>query len=326
MFSLNAALQLTGDLEYADYEEWMIHNAAMAARRQDGRAIQYLCSDNCYRAAKDVGDRWDYSPTHMDAAVCCAPNSGKIMPYHLSGMWMQDEEGGLCALYYGPCLLQTKCGGRAVEIEQRTRYPFEKRAEFRIRADGSFRQTLSFRIPSWCSDARLLLNGGDVPARMVKRGGGRALQLEREFQDGDRLELILPSRPRLLTAVDGTKAVADGPLLFSLNISEVGDDYFHYEKAPFCDTNYTPAEGENWEYTLFYDSRRPEEYLREKRYDANGFEWENPPVTLQVQMLSAWAVPEWVELVPIGCTTLRRTSFPAVDRAAAPRNDAVAGR
>lgn len=326
MFSLNAALQLTGDLEYADYEEWMIHNAAMAARRQDGKAIQYLCSDNCYRAAKDVGDRWDYSPTHMDAAVCCAPNSGKIMPYHLSGMWMQDEEGGLCALYYGPCLLQTKCGGRAVEIEQRTRYPFEKRAEFHIRADGSFRQNLSFRIPYWCSDARLLLNGGEVPARMVKRGGGRALQLEREFQDGDRLELILPSRPRLLTAVDGTKAVADGPLLFSLNISEVGDDYFHYEKAPFCDTNYTPAEGENWEYTLFYDSRRPEEYLREKRYDANGFEWENPPVTLQVQMLSAWAVPEWVELVPIGCTTLRRTSFPAVDRAAAPRNDAVAGR
>ena len=79
------------------------------------------------------------------------------------------------------------------------------------------------------------------------------------------------------------------------------------------------------DYTLFYDSRRPEEYLREKRYDASGFEWENPPVTLQAQMLSSWAVPEWVELVPIGCTTLRRTTFPAIDRAARPRNDAVRG-
>ena len=101
MFTYTAALRSTMDMGYADYEEWMVMNAAMAARRQDGKAILYLCADNLYEATKSVGDRWDYSPTHIDAAVCCAPNSCKIMPYHLQNMWLEDDEG-LYAVFYGP--------------------------------------------------------------------------------------------------------------------------------------------------------------------------------------------------------------------------------
>lgn len=323
MFSLTAAVQITGHLQYADYEEWMVMNAAMAARRQDGKAIQYLCSDNLYRATKEVGDRWDYSPTHTDAAVCCAPNSGKIIPYHLSTMWLTGEDESLYILYYGPSILQTERGGQRVEIEQKTRYPFEKEIAFHIRSHGDFQQKMVFRVPYWAADCRVLVNGRDIEAGYARFGSGRGLVLERRFSDGDCITLRFESAPRLVTAVDGTRAVADGPLLYALNIAEVGEDYFHYEKSPFCDTNYTPAEGEKWDYTLLYDSRRPEEYIREKTYEGEGFEWENPPMTLQAQMLSSWAVPEWVELVPIGCTTLRRTTFPMIDRAAAPCNDAV---
>ncbi|HJD23084.1 MAG TPA: glycoside hydrolase family 127 protein [Firmicutes bacterium] len=325
MFSLTAAVQITGSLHYADYEEWMVMNAAMAARRQDGKAIQYLCADNLYRATKEVGDRWDYSPTHTDAAVCCAPNSGKVMPYHLSTMWLSGEDGTLYALYYGPCVLHTVCGGQAVEIEQRTRYPFEKGIAFHIRCQGDFRQKIVFRVPFWAEGCRLLVNGAPVDAPCLRAGSGRGVALERTFADGDVVTLLLEAFPRLVAAVDGTRAAVDGPLLYSLPIAEVGEDSFHYEKAPFCDTNYTPAEGENWEYTLLYDSRRPGEYLRERRYEGQGFEWENPPVTLRAQMLSSWAVPEWVELVPIGCTTLRRTTFPFIDRAQEPRSDTVRG-
>ena len=325
MFSLTAAAQITGDLGYADYEEWMIMNASMAARRQDGKAIQYLCADNLYRATKEVGDRWDYSPTHTDAAVCCAPNSCKVMPYHLSTMWMTDEDDTLYAVYYGPSILQFSCGDTPVEIEQKTRYPFEKGVEFRISCKNSFHKKLVFRLPYWAAGYRLLVNGALADTTSIKNGSGRAVALERTFTHGDRITLTFLSSPRLVTAVDGTQAVVDGPLLYSLNISEEGEEYFHYDTAPFCDTNYTPAEGEKWDYTLFYDSRHPEEYIREKQYPGDSFEWENPPMTLEAQMLSSWAVPEWVELVPIGCTTLRRTTFPAIDRAAAPRNDIING-
>ena len=323
MFSFTAAAKITGHLHYADYEEWMVMNAAMAARRQDGKAIQYLCADNLYLASKEVGDRWDYSPTHTDAAVCCAPNSGKVMPYHLSTMWLTDEAGALYALYYGPSILQTVCGSQSVEIEQKTRYPFEKGIEFRIRSQGDFRQKMVFRLPYWASGYRMLVNGAEAEPQFIKAGGGRAVVLERTFADGDCIVLSFDAVPRLVTAVDGTRAVTDGPLLYALNIAEVGEEYFHYDKAPFCDTNYTPAKEEKWEYTLLYDSRHPGEYLRERMYEREGFEWENPPMTLEVQMLSAWSVPEWVELVPIGCTTLRRTTFPFIDRVESQRNDVV---
>lgn len=325
MFSLTAAAKITGHLHYADYEEWMVMNAAMAARRQDGKAIQYLCADNLYRATKEVGDRWDYSPTHTDAAVCCAPNSGKVIPYHVSTMWMTGEDDTLYALYYGPSILQIVWGGRQVEIEQKTRYPFEKGMEFRIRSQGGVRRKMVFRLPYWATGWHLTVNGAQAEAQCVRAGSGCGILLDREFADGDHLALSFDASPRLVTAVDGTRAVVDGPLLYSLNIAEVGEDYFHYDQAPFCDTNYTPAEGEKWEYTLLYDSRRPGEYIREKRYDSEGFEWENPPMALEAQMLSAWAVPEWVELVPIGCTTLRRTTFPAIDRVEEPRNDMIKG-
>ena len=323
MFSLTAAVRVTGQLQYADYEEWAVMNAAMAARRQDGKAIQYLCADNLYRATKEVGDRWDYSPTHTDAAVCCAPNSGKVIPYHLSTMWMTDDDGTLYALYYGPSILQTVLNGQAVEIQQNTRYPFEKGAEFRIRCREAFRQKIVFRMPYWATGCRLEVNGEEIKAPYTQAGSGRGIVLERRFTDGDCMVLSFEAAPRLITAVDGTRAIADGPLLYSLNITEIGEEYFHYDKAPFCDTNYTPAEGEKWDYTLLYDSRRPDEYIREKTYEGEGFEWENPPVTLEAQMLSSWAVPEWVELVPIGCTILRRTTFPTIDRAGKARNDTV---
>lgn len=313
MFSFTSALAYTGDLQYADYEEWMIMNAAMAARRQDGKAILYLCSDNLYKASKEVGDRWDYSPTHIDAAVCCAPNSCKVMPYHLSNMWQIDDEGSLHAIFYGPCSLETKLGDSLVTLEENTIYPFENKVQFKINCNNSFHTKLYFRIPDWCSSSKLSHNGRHVTGEVIKCGKGRALSYQGEFHNGDVLELEFDTQPRLIKAVDGTTAIAAGPLLYSLNIPAVAEDYYQYDLEPFCDTNYLPEKEAAWDFTLLHNEHRPEEYIRVCSNETEGFVWEQSPITLKAKMLSSWSIPEWVELVPIGNTILRRTTFPKVD-------------
>lgn len=312
MMSFMAAFLETKDMGYADMEEWLVMNAAMAARRQDGKAILYLCADNLYEATKAVGDRWDYSPTHADAAVCCAPNSCKVMPYHSSKMWLTDENGELYAPFYGPCTLKTVVKGVPVTIEEDTIYPFENKIVFKIYCDRSITTTLHLRIPSWSDSYSVVLNGAMLDSEATGTGFGKCTAINREWNDGDQLEIVFHCRPEIVQAVDGTKAVRYGPLLYALDIAAVGEDYHTYNLASFCDTNYTPAAGADWEYTLLLDQEKPARYIEIQHDAAQGFEWENTPVALQAMMLSRWALPEKKTLVPIGCTTLRRTTFTAV--------------
>ncbi|HOB20620.1 MAG TPA: glycoside hydrolase family 127 protein [Candidatus Atribacteria bacterium] len=313
MLSFNSAVMETMDMEYADMEEWLVMNAAMAAKRSDGKAIQYLCADNLYEASKAIGDRWDYSPTHTDAAVCCAPNSGKVMPGHLSRMWLTDERESLHAVYYGPCILKTRVGDAEVTIEEKTAYPFENHVTFHISADREFDTCLYLRVPGWSTGCEVLVNGASAGEELIRSGKGQTVRLERIFRDRDTIEVTFKARPRLVKAVDGTFAVAYGPLLYSLNIEAEAEDYFHYDLKPFCDTNYRPVKGADWNYTLLYDHNRPDNYIRISQTDEAGYEWDKSPVKLQVKMLSSWGIPRWVDLVPIGCTILRRTTFPMVE-------------
>lgn len=313
MFTFTAALRSTTDMGYADYEEWMIMNAAMAARRQDGKAILYLSADNLYEATKVVGDRWNYSPTHIDAAVCCAPNSCKIMPYHLQNMWLEDDEG-LYAVFYGPSTLRAKVDGKAVVIEQNTVYPFENKVEFLIRAVEPITKKLFFRIPNWCEAVKVTQNDRPMEVQIIESGFGRSVCLENCMDKEVRITLEFVCEPRILEAVDGTKAISYGPLLYSKDIRGEAENYFKYEVESFYDTNYRPAEGENWDYRMLVDKKEPQKYIKVIDNNCNGFEWENPPTTIEALMLNRRAEPQWIRLVPIGSTILRRTTFNAIDK------------
>ena len=312
MFTFNRAICLTGDLSYADREEWMVMNAGMAARHHDGKSILYLSSDNLYLATKSVGDRWDYSPTHIDAAVCCAPNSGKLIPHHLESMWMTDEEGRLAAVYYGPCTLDTVVGGKPVRLVQKTQYPFENTVVIEVESEAVFSTEFLFRVPEWCDHADIVYNGKEVDAVFEYRGSGRVMLFKGEFGTGDTIALTFRCNPKTLRAADGTMALAYGSLLYSLDIPAVTEEYYHYDRAPFCDMNLTPDPAAKWDYTLLLGegSAAPRPGFAET---GEGYPWEMSPIALECVLLSAYGVPEPVKLMPIGCTLLRRTAFPFVD-------------
>lgn len=313
-----AALSLTGYLQYADREEWLVFNAGMAARQADGKAIEYLCADNLYAATRQAGERWDYSPTHTDAAVCCAPNSGRIMPDFLQNMWVRDSaRGSLKALLYGPCEVEFSLENGKVRIVEGTRYPFEKDVRLHLRMESDQAMPFEFRIPRWATGFEIFITQKATEYRIEKAGEGRFAVVERIWQDGDEILLRMDWRPVSHRAVDGTCAVSNGPLLYSLNIPAEKEDYFSYPLEDFHDSNYTPQPDSQWDYTFqFEENEAPGKYFtaidRLGKNDEKKYEWQHPPVALKAEVIAPDSQVKEIQLVPIGCTTLRRTAFPRV--------------
>jgi hypothetical protein len=316
-FTFLTALTLTGDLQYADMLEWLVFNAANAAKQSDGKAIQYLCADNLFAATKSMGDRWDYSPTHTDTAVCCAPNSCRIMPAHVSSMWMEDtQDGGIAAVFFGPCVLKTKIGNRQLEITENTQYPFENKVCFTFHLDQPFSFPFKLRIPRWARDFKITVNQVPIDSS-VKRGKNQFAVINRTWQNGDELILTMEWQPEVKFSVDGSAAVTFGPLLFCLRIPELGEHYHAYPVDGFFDNNYTPKAGSEWDFTLQLEKNNQLgafTKLVEQQIQPGGYLWEEPPLALKVTMLNRHSQPENVNLVPIGCTILRRTTFPWIQR------------
>ena len=149
---------------------------------------------------------------------CCTGEVSRIMPNYVARMWMAREKGVAAGLY-GPSSVRMKAGksGKVVEVHQETSYPFSDRILFTIKTPGPVRFPLFLRIPGWCQQARIYLNGLPWKARMKS---GSFARVERDFYNGDTIELFLPAEVKESRWPRGGMALEAGPLVFSLRIPE----------------------------------------------------------------------------------------------------------
>ncbi|MCD7917261.1 MAG: glycoside hydrolase family 127 protein, partial [Clostridiales bacterium] len=155
--------ELTGDIQWNERIEWLYYNAAEGMKHPTDSSIMYLKTDNCYCAdehshpnVKQRNPRYKYSSTHQEAAVCCVPNSGRIIPYFIQSMLCRSQEGFVIASY-GPYEYQSSYQNRRVSIRQETEYPFEMQAAIHIKVDTPTIFSVSLRMPSWAE--RMTING-----------------------------------------------------------------------------------------------------------------------------------------------------------------------
>ena len=82
---------------------------------------------------------------------------------------------------------------------------------------------LSFRIPGWCKNAGLRVNGSAITTASDANG---FVRVERLWKPNDKIRLELPMSPRITTGRDANAggppyaSVTFGPLLFALPIAE----------------------------------------------------------------------------------------------------------
>ncbi|MBD3392232.1 MAG: hypothetical protein GF418_09210 [Chitinivibrionales bacterium] len=249
-------LMATGNVAYADKIERACFNAAPGAVKSDDfRALQYFSCPNQVVAARNSnhniyhhGKKWmSFRPN--PGTECCPGEVNRILPNYVARQWMQERDGGLVALLYGPGRVTAKAGKRkqSVTIVEDTRYPFSEQIDFVIKSDKPVEFPLTLRIPGWCRKARVLLNG--KPLNLACKRGS-FVRIHHRFRPNERVSLVLPMELKLSRWPRGGVSIERGPLVYALRIREV----WKRDRSEPRQTDEFPAynvyPGSPWNYAL----------------------------------------------------------------------------
>ncbi|KXA94201.1 hypothetical protein AKJ65_05085 [candidate division MSBL1 archaeon SCGC-AAA259E19] len=225
IWSSGYLLMASGEAKFADKMERAAFNAAPGSVKNDFKSLQYFSCPNQVIATgnsdhneyKKGSARMAYRPNHD--TECCPGQVNRVMPNFIRRMWLSDGSGGLVAALYGPSRVNAEVGekGKSVTIVENTDYPFSERIEFQIRTEDEANFTLWLRVPGWCDDAELFINGDKADRKTVP---GSFLPIDRKFEHNDRVTLNLPMNPQLDHSPERGSSILMGPLVYSIPVQE----------------------------------------------------------------------------------------------------------
>jgi hypothetical protein len=338
MFSLELDLAVLGDAWMGDRLEKLAFNPLPGAQTADQLSHQYDQQPN--QVMCSLGKR-DWTTNGPESNLfglepnfgCCTANLHQGWPKFTSALWMASADGGLAVAAYAPSEVRTRINGAEVTVTEATEYPFRDRVSLTVAVSAPLRFPLHLRIPAWTAEAAIAVNGQKVDG--VSAGSYR--RIDREWRNGDRVEIRLPMPVRVIPGYAGSVSVEHGPLVYSLRIGE------HWSKlkqtGPVADWEVFPTSP--WNYALRVDAGNPaasfevvEAPVGRQPFGAN------PPVLLKAKArrLPQWVIvndsaaappaspiavqakdrapDETVILAPYGAARLRITSFPVLGGAA----------
>ncbi len=187
---------------------------------------------------------------------------------------------------------------------------------------------LTYRVPCWAVNASAKLNGGECSCELES---GTWKTVEREWNDGDTLELMFPAKFEIERRWNDSVAIKRGPLVYSLKI---GERWEVIREHPVC-PDYAVYPTTAWNYGLILDLENPDSSIEIKRNKVSDSNWapDKAPIELKVK---GRKIPEWqlenncagelpqspvksnepieeLTLIPYGCAKLRITEFPLLE-------------
>lgn len=201
-------LRVTRNSLYGDSMERVMFNTILGAKplQPDGRTFYY--SDYNFDGKKV------YREAHWP---CCSGTMPQIAADYRISTYFRDPTNIYVNLYI-PSTLQWLQDGASFALKLTTAYPLDSTLQFQLQTTNSKMFALNFRIPAWTDAPTLLVNGKRTTAPVLP---GTYATIEREWKNGDRIELDLPMKTRL-EPIDkhhpDTVALLYGPLvLFGIN-------------------------------------------------------------------------------------------------------------
>jgi hypothetical protein len=221
MLSLETAVRIAGDASLADRLETISFNALPAALANNIKAHQYYTLPNNVIAINGGhGFNQDYanatSPGPNSGFPCCRFNFHMGWPKFVQNSWAATADGGLAVLTYGPTVVNAMAGGKQVQITEDTGYPFEEQVRLQLSVSNAVAFPLLLRIPGWCSNATLTVNG--QPQSGV--AAGSFLRIARTWTNGDLVVANLPMPIQTLAGPGRAVAINRGPVVYSLKLGE----------------------------------------------------------------------------------------------------------
>lgn len=274
-------LSLTGDAKYADVIEQIAFNSLLSSISLAGSEYFYT---NPLRQVRDLpyplrrpGDTAIHptpAPPPSDerlresylSCFCCPPNIARTLARFHERAASLGDDGLYLHLYGGGRVDVATEDGRALALREDGDYPWAEtitwtvtsasgggptrpeapRSAPAMRGEGVGSIPLHLRIPGWSSGATLTVNGDAVEVTAP----GTYTRIDREWREGDVIQLTLPMPVRVLRAhrlaeeATNQVAVRRGPVVYSLESADLPDGVVLEQAALRRGATFTPIETE----------------------------------------------------------------------------------
>lgn len=338
MYSLEHLMAVTGNPAYGDRLERIAFNALPATFAPDMWSHQYDQQVNQIQCTVNPDHMW--STNGPDSNLyglepnygCCTSNMHQGWPKFASHLWMRAGEG-LAAVAYAPSSAQFETQGAEVHVTLDTDYPFRNTLNLKVTTDKPARFPLLLRVPAWAQGATVQIQGGS----QTHMAPGTFHRIERQWKGTVTATLRFPMKAKTSQGYNGAVRLERGPLAYSLKIGEewtrINKDKPH-RGLPHGDFEVRPTTP--WNYGLLLNEEAPDTSVtfRELPVGDKPFSPEGAGMAATVQgrrlpgwrMAHGWAaeVPadaqdskeplETLTLIPYGCTNIRVTEFPRLQR------------
>ncbi|SEH79293.1 hypothetical protein SAMN05216228_100868 [Rhizobium tibeticum] len=216
VFWANRMLGRGPNRRYADIMEQALYNGAMAGLSLDGKTFFY--ENPLESAGKHHRWTWHHCP-------CCPPNIARLLASIGSYMYGVAEDE-IAVHLYGEGSARFEIAGTNIELTQKTRYPWHGAVHFDVKTSKPAHFAVSLRIPEWAKGATLAVNRETIDLGAVEVDG--YARIEREWRDGDKIDLNIPLEARALWANPlvrqdvGRAALLRGPLVYCVEATDNG--------------------------------------------------------------------------------------------------------
>jgi DUF1680 family protein len=235
--TLNHKLFLdSGDAKYIDVLERGIYNNALSGVSISGDRFFYV---NRLASAGDGRDtRWARA-----SLECCPPNLVRFLAAMPGYIYAQDDQRALYVNLYVSSETEFLVAQERLGVSVRSGMPWDGATTIRLTAPRPVRAALKLRIPGWArnqpvpgglysyvqptrGETSVAVNGRAVSAAPDSLG---YVSIDREWREGDRVEMTFPFAVQQVTAdarvaaARGRIAVERGPIVYCAEWPDVDD-------------------------------------------------------------------------------------------------------
>lgn len=222
-FWAHRMFHLDPDSRYIDVMELAIYNSSLSGLSHSGDQFFYANPLAAYPGVNPQG-RWHeimenghHRRVPWFHCPCCPPNISRLIASIGEYAYSQAGDRVYVQMYHDNAV-SLDIDGSEIQLKQETQYPWDSKARLKVNTSQSVAFELALRIPGWCYNYQLTVNG-EAQTASTERG---YVILSREWSDEDTVELtlampverVMPHPSIRQTA--GQIALQRGPLVYCL--------------------------------------------------------------------------------------------------------------